>query len=321
MKDNALRSAVTRAVLTELAAGGEFWAPVATSSRHCHLSPADLERLFGRPLTPLRMLEQPGQFAAEEKVTLETPKGKLSLRVVGPVRKESQVEISLTEARQLGLNPPIRLSGDLENSPGCRLTCGDRSVDLSRGVIAAARHLHISGEEAAVYGLRDGEEVSLRSDGPRSAVMEHVIVRAGAGHVLEAHIDTDEANAFGIRSGQLCRLLLQGEAGRGLFPAGAPGARPAVSPPAPPAGAQIPGAGRVPPPVSVSPRQAVKETLLDYSGDPGFLLTEELLYRAAARGMKYIRLAPGALVTPLARDVAWEKGIELIRQDGRNDRG
>lgn len=342
MSDTGLRSAVQRAVLAELAEIGEYWVPVASSSRHCHLSRADLERLFGpgHELTPLRMLEQPGQFAAEEKVTLETPKGRMILRVVGPVRKESQVELSLTDARQMGLSLPIRLSGDLEGSPGCRLTNGGRQADLPRGVIAAARHLHMSPAEAAAYGLKDGQEVSLRPEGPRGAVMEHVIVRSGSGHVLEAHIDTDEANAFGIRSGQLCRLIRPGTAegipAGSLFPgaaagAGAPGpgsffprtamtGMPGPGIPVPPPGGRISVGG--PPARSPSgtepPRR--KETLLDYSGRPDLLLTEELLQRAAENGMKYIRLAPGALVTPLARDVAWEKGIELIYPDGKNER-
>lgn len=326
MNDTGLRSAVMRAVLTELAAAGETWVPVAISGRHCHLSRADLERLFGpgHELTPMRMLEQPGQFAAEEKVTLETPKGRLNLRVVGPVRKESQVELSLTEARQLGLAVPVRLSGELEGSPGCRLISAGGSADLPRGVIAAARHLHMSPGEAAAFGLRDGQEVSIRAEGPRGAVMEHVIVRSGNGHALEAHIDTDEANALGIRGGQLCRLLIPG---RELRPAaGAPAGTSASSLPQE-AVRRVPGilpgtgpaaGGAVPRPAAETPRR--KETLLDYSGKPDLLLSEELVYRAAGQGMRYIRLAPGALVTPLARDVAWEKGIELIYPDGKNER-
>ena len=339
MNEKELRFAVTRMVLTELAAAGEYWVPVAVSSRHCHLCPADLERLFGpgHTLTPLRPLSQPGQFAAEEKVTLETPKGRMSLRVVGPVRKETQVELSLTDARQMGLSPPIRLSGELEGSPGGRLTNGEKSVEISRGIIAAARHLHMSPEEAAAYGLRDGQEVSLLSGGPRGGTMEHLIVRAGKGHLMEVHLDTDEANAFGLRGGELCRLILPGapvfgfpgregaaaprsawagysggnigEARRSpawpVFPGGTNGE--ARRSPAPPASGETRLSGRETPPAP-----ARKETLLDYSGKKDLLLTEEMLYRAAAQGMKYIRLAPGALVTPLARDVAWEKGIEIV---------
>ena len=308
MNDKELRSAVTRAVLTEMAGLGERWVPVATSNRHCHLIQADLERLFGpgHTLTPLRMLEQPGQFAAEEKVTLETPKGKMTLRVVGPVRRESQVELSLTDGRQLGLSPPIRLSGELDGSPGCRLSNGERTLDLARGVIAAARHLHMSAEEALAYGVVNGQEVTLRFDGIRGADVSHVIVRAGQGHRLEAHIDTDEANAFGIHSGQLCRLIIPGAVERKLPPA-----------------VQARGTMLIAPPEKAqasSEKPARKETVLDYSGKPDLLLTEELVNRAAAQGMKYIRLAYGAMVTPLARDAAWEKKIELIYPDGKQER-
>lgn len=333
MSDTGLRSAVVRAVLAELAGVGEYWVPAAVSSRHCHLSRADLERLFGpgHELTPLRMLEQPGQFAAEEKVALETPKGRLTLRVVGPVRKESQVELSLTEARQLGLSVPVRLSGELEGSPGGRLVSGERSTDLPRGVIAAARHLHMSPAEAAAFGLRDGQEVSLRAEGPRGGTLDHVIVRSGSGHVMEAHIDTDEANAFGIRGGQLCRLIRP--AAGAPAPGGIPGAagllqgliRAPAESPQPAGSGKAAGIGSVPAAEAAAPGPRAeplrrKETLLDYSGRPDLLLTEELVYRAAGQGMKYIRLAPGALVTPLAWDVAWEKGIELIYPDGKNER-
>ena len=323
MSEKELRSAVMRAVLTELAAAGELWVPVATSSRHCHLSQTDLERLFGpgHRLTPMRMLEQPGQFAAEEKVELETPRGRMSLRVVGPIRTESQVELSMTDARQLGLSPPVRLSGDLNGSPGCRLKNGERTADLSRGVIIAARHLHMSGEEAQVYGLKDGQEVAIRAYGQRGSTMEHLIVRAGNGHLLEAHIDTDEANAFGIRSGQICRMILPAGSGAGRVRPAAEMRRGLTVP----AGG-IPGtvigtgtAGSANQTRELPPNRGM-DTFMDYSGKPDFLLTEELVCRAAGQGKKYIRLAPGALVTPLARDVAWEKGIELIFPDGKRER-
>ena len=288
MKDNALRSAVTRAVLTELAAGGEFWAPVATSSRHCHLSPADLERLFGRPLTPLRMLEQPGQFAAEEKVTLETPKGKLSLRVVGPIRKETQVELSLTDSAKLGLKPPVRMSGQLENSPGCVLKQGDRSIQISRGVIVAARHIHMSAEEAAAYRVRNGDLVSLQVEGVRAVTLENVIVRCGEGHVLEVHIDKDEANACGLEDGTLCRVIVPGEVPRAPVPGPAPAApRPAYEP--------------------------ARPTMLDLTGEKARLITEEDVVRASGNGYKVIRYGKDAIVTPLARDAASEKRVELAR--------
>ena len=180
-----------------------------SSNRHCHLSREDTDRLFGPgyQLTKLRDLVQPGQYACNEKVTLETPKGAVSLRVVGPIRKETQVELSLTDSAKLGLKPPVRMSGRLEGSPGCVLKQGDRSIQIPRGVIVAARHLHLSAAQAALFGLRDGQIVRLRSEGDRAVIFENVIVRAGDGHDMEVHIDTDEANAVAMSGSTMMEVL------------------------------------------------------------------------------------------------------------------
>ena len=209
MNEKELRAAVERVILSELAKIGEPYVPVMSSNRHCHLCQADVERLFGAGyrLTKLRDLVQPGQFACNERVTIETEKGKLTLRVVGPARGKTQVELSLTDAIKLGLRPPIRMSGELEGSPGCVLSSGNARITLSSGVIVAARHLHMSPEEAQAFDLRDGDVVSLRVEGPRPATLDGFIVRSGAAHRLEAHIDTDEANACALRDGQLCRVI------------------------------------------------------------------------------------------------------------------
>ena len=209
MNEKELRAAVERVILSELAKIGEPYVPVMSSNRHCHLCQADVERLFGAGyrLTKLRDLVQPGQFACNERVTIETEKGKLTLRVVGPARDRTQVELSLTDAIKLGLRPPIRMSGELEGSPGCVLSSGNARITLSSGVIVAARHLHMSPEEAQAFDLRDGDVVSLRVEGPRPATLDGFIVRSGAAHRLEAHIDTDEANACALRDGQLCRVI------------------------------------------------------------------------------------------------------------------
>ena len=169
-----------------------------SSNRHCHLCQADVERLFGAGyrLTKLRDLVQPGQFACNERVTIETEKGKLTLRVVGPARDRTQVELALTDAIKLGLRPPIRMSGELEGSPGCVLSSGNARITLSSGVIVAARHLHMSPEEAQAFDLRWRRGQPSR-EGPRPATLDGFIVRSGAAHRLEAHIDTDEANACG----------------------------------------------------------------------------------------------------------------------------
>lgn len=209
MNEKELRAAVERVILSELAKIGEPYVPVISSNRHCHLCQADVERLFGAGyrLTKLRDLVQPGQFACNERVTIETEKGKTTLRVVGPARDRTQVELSLTDAIKLGLRPPIRMSGELEGSPGCVLSSGNARITLSSGVIVAARHLHMSPEEAQAFDLRDGDVVSLRVEGSRPATLDGFIVRSGAAHRLEAHIDTDEANACALRDGQLCRVI------------------------------------------------------------------------------------------------------------------
>ncbi len=146
MNEKELRAAVERVILSELAKIGEPYVPVMSSNRHCHLCQADVERLFGAGyrLTKLRDLVQPGQFACNERVTIETEKGKLTLRVVGPARGKTQVELALTDAIKLGLRPPIRMSGELEGSPGCVLSSGNARITLLSGVIVAARHLHMS---------------------------------------------------------------------------------------------------------------------------------------------------------------------------------
>ena len=286
MNDQELRGRIQRLVLTELARLGHAYAPVMSSNRHCHLSREDTDRLFGPgyQLTKLRDLVQPGQFACREKVTLETPKGTVSLRVVGPIRKETQVELSLTDSAKLGLKPPVRMSGKTEGSPGCVLKQGDRSIQIPRGVIVAARHIHMSDEEAAAYGVKNGDTVALRVDGSRAATLENVIVRCGDGHVLEVHIDKDEANACGLEDGTLCRVIV-------------PGRAPQTEPP--PAGRQNP--------------EPERPTMLDLTGEKARLITEEDVLRASGNGYRVIRYGKDAIVTPLARDAARDKQVELAK--------
>ncbi|MBQ8129601.1 MAG: phosphate propanoyltransferase [Clostridia bacterium] len=297
MNEKELQSAVERIILTELARLGEPFVPVVSSNRHCHLSQKDVEALFGEgyQLTRLRDLSQPGQFACNEQVTIETEKGKMKLRVVGPARRETQVELAQTDAVKLGLRPPLRMSGELENTPGCVLSSGERRVTIPRGVIVAARHLHLSPEEAEAYGLADGDVVSLKVEGPRPCVMENVVVRSGPGHRLEVHVDTDEANACLLKSGQLCRVIRGTQA-------------------APAAGALTAALGRAPAPAvpRAEPKpEAKRETMLDVSREPRRLITEDDVRQAARDGYKIIRYGKDAILTPLARDTAYEKGIEL----------
>lgn len=299
MNEKELRSVVQRVILSELAKIGEPYVPVMSSNRHCHLSQADVERLFGPgyQLTKMRDLVQPGQFACNERVVIETEKGKMTLRVVGPARKESQIELSFTDAVKLGLKPPVRMSGELEGSPGCTLSNGDRRLTLSKGVIVAARHLHMAPDEAEAFGLKDGDVVSLQVEGQRAAVLNNVLVRSGKGHLMEAHIDKDEANACGLKDGQLCRVLLRRESAPAQVAAPQPHT---FAPPPKPQAAP-----------SVQPPK--KPTMLDLSGERRRLITEDDVRRAALDGYRIIRYGKDAILTPLARDAASDKRIELAQ--------
>jgi putative phosphotransacetylase len=207
-----IKRIVDIAVATALAKGGKFYVPVAVSNRHMHICQEDIEKLFGKgySLSRGRELNQPGQYASEEKVTVIGPKGKIeNVRILGPIRKETQVEVSLTDAYKLGIEPMIRMSGDLIGTPGCKLAGPMGETTISRGVILSARHLHLSAEEASVFGLKNKDVVRIRMQGVRALVFENVVVRSGEGHSMEMHIDTDEANAAGITCGQLLELIRQ----------------------------------------------------------------------------------------------------------------
>lgn len=176
--------------------------PVEISARHLHLSQADLETLFGKgyQLTPKKDLSQPGQYACEERVTVVGPKKELKgVSVLGPVRKETQVEISLTDARSIGVKAPIRESGDIAGSAGCKLVGPAGEVELTEGVIAAKRHIHMTCADAENYGLVDKQIVSVKLDtDERSVVLGDVVVRVSDSYKLAMHLDTDEGNAAAV---------------------------------------------------------------------------------------------------------------------------
>ncbi|CAA7602855.1 phosphate propanoyltransferase/2-acylglycerol O-acyltransferase [Acididesulfobacillus acetoxydans] len=178
--------------------------PVGISSRHVHLTTAHIEQLFGpgHRLTKLKDLSQPGQFACEETVTLIGPKGSLSgVRILGPARKESQVELAATDTFKLGVKPPVRDSGNLAGTPGIELVGTSGRVRLVQGVIIAARHIHMSPMEAAAYGLKDGDRVEVPVPGERGGILDNVRIRVGPHYALDFHLDTDEGNAFGLKNG------------------------------------------------------------------------------------------------------------------------
>lgn len=171
---------------------------VETSARHVHLTQEQIETLFGQgaQLTVKKMLSQPGQFASEQRVTVVGPKKELAnISILGPARKAGQVEISLTDARSIGIAAPVRESGDVEGTPGCKVVgpCGE--VELPCGVIAAKRHIHMTPADAEKFGVKDKEIVSVRLDTARPLIFGDVVVRVNDNFALAMHIDTDESNA------------------------------------------------------------------------------------------------------------------------------
>jgi propanediol utilization protein len=175
---------------------------VNVSARHCHVTQEDLERLYGKghKLTPFKQLYQDGFFAAEETVTIVGPRQRTitGLRILGPCRDHSQVELAFSDAILLGLEPPVRKSGDHRDSPGAYLMGPAGMIRLERGVIRHERHVHIGPADAAYYGVKDGDRLHLRIRSDCSAVLEDLLVRQAPAAKLEVHLDTDEGNAVNL---------------------------------------------------------------------------------------------------------------------------
>ena len=185
---------------------------VETSARHIHLSQADLETLFGQghELTCKKELSQTGQYACEEKVEVVGTKGSLKMSVLGPTRNATQVELSLTDARSIGVNAPIRESGDIAGTGSCKLVGPCGSVELKEGVIAAKRHIHVTPEAAVELGVNDKDVVYVKVDSAeRSVVFGDVVVRVSPKFALAMHVDTDESNAGAFKGevyGEIVKL-------------------------------------------------------------------------------------------------------------------
>ena len=291
---------ILRAVLTEMAKEGFRYVPVGISARHVHLCAQNLKKLFGEgyELHPFKDLSQPGQFASQEKVTIEGPKGRIeNVRVLGPVRKITQVEISLTDAMTLGIKDvPVHMSGDIDNTPGVRIIGPAGSVDLPGGVIAAARHLHMSADQARAFKLHNGDVVSLRVTGDRPCIMENVVVRSGDGHELEVHLDTDEANAFHLKNGDYLELIESG----GVCCRDS-GLTPDLQKISERAAAAVSG-------MAVDDDDAQNGQVLD-------LVTESDINNAQRAGVTCVYCERKALITPSARDRALQLGIEIVRAE------
>ena len=187
---------------------GNIFIEMEASGRHVHVTKEQARTLFGHELTPERPLSQPGQWVAKERVTVIGPKGEFkNVAVLGPERKEGQVEISLTDGRHLGMTPPIRPSGSVENSPGAVLKGPEGEVRLPCGVIAAQRHIHITPADAARFGVQDKQVVRLQTYTARPLVFDDVLVRVSDDFATRVHLDIDEANACGYKQGDLGRIL------------------------------------------------------------------------------------------------------------------
>ena len=183
---------------------------IGLSNKHLHLQKEHIEILFGKghELTPTKPLVQPGQFACEEKVDIVGPKNTLKgIRVLGPARSETQVEVAMTDARTLGIKAPVRESGKLEGTPGCKIVgpCGE--VEIDHGVIVALRHVHLSPAQAEEAGVKDKDIVSIKIEGERGLVFNNVLVRSGDAHEREVHLDTDEGNAAGCGPDAVCTII------------------------------------------------------------------------------------------------------------------
>lgn len=273
-----LKRLVTASVLTQLAADGFRYVPLAVSARHIHLTAEHVAILFGRghALTPRSKLSQPNQFAARETLTFQGARGEIqNIRVLGPTRAETQLELSVTDCFKAGVAPMVRMSGALDGTPGGVIIGPAGRVEMEHGVVVARRHLHMNPSQARAYGLEDQQVVSVKIDGPRPGRMEDVTVRVGDGHWLDLHIDTDEANAFLVKTGDLAALETEGAA-----------ASPVESP-------------ALPPPVH-SPKWD--------------LVTEEVVRQAAQKNEKQIVCAKGGLVTPAAWDAAKSLQIEIVKE-------
>ena len=290
------RKDIRNAVLSHLAAMGTKFVPAGVSARHVHLSQADLDCLFGpgHSLHPCKALSQPGQFAAQERVAVAGPRGELAnVRVLGPVRGKTQVELTFSEAKKLGVPGQVRMSGDVDGTPGCTLKGPAGQLAIPQGVIVPARHLHLSPQQAACFGLKDGQAVSLRMSGQRGGMLDQVICRVGEGHDLEVHLDTDEANALCVTDGDLLELVCpEPERSAGCSCGG---------------GCKCGGSCGGHKTEAAPPPEKPRET------EPMDLVTERDVEEAWKRGIPVIRCLPRCIVTDAARERAMSLEIEIKR--------
>lgn len=220
MKDQvnqALIEKITKAVMEELAkqqiigsSEPKTHVPVGISARHLHLQKEHVEPLFGKgyELTKFKDISQPGQYACNEKVMIKGPRGTIeNVRVLGPLRKQTQVEIAASDARKLGVAPPVRSSGNLAGSAPITIIGPKGAISLTEGCIIADRHIHMHPNDAAAYGVSDGQKVSVLVDGEKGGVIGQVTIRVNERYALDMHLDTDDANAFGLTGNEWLPII------------------------------------------------------------------------------------------------------------------
>lgn len=250
--------------------------PTGVSNRHVHLSAHHMGRLFGNDLTKWRGLSQPGQYVAAETVILAGPKGSLEgVRVLGPAREQSQAELSTSDTYKLGIPAEVRESGDIQGTPGITVIGPEGSVQLDEGVIIAKRHIHMRPEDAEQFQVYDGDIVHVKADGERSLIFDQVVVRVNKNFTLDFHIDFEEANAAGLKHGDYVHIVHR-----------------------------VPSAGRA------SREAASKSTVAPQTeSKKGLaLITEE----TAKNALDQLYIQPGGIITPLARDVIKDRGLNII---------
>lgn len=210
MERSELYKVVRNSLLVELAKIGDKNVPVSILNRHILLSRADVIGLFGAgyQLRPIKEMSQSGQFVCEEKITLLGPRGTIAdVRVIGPECQQTQVEVSFTDSQLLGIKPVVRMSGSLLGTPGIRVSGPAGVISLHYGVIIPARHLHMSNEQAAAYGLKDGDTVKIRKSGMQIPAFDDVAVCTGKNQNIEVHLNTDDGTSAGINCGEIVEIM------------------------------------------------------------------------------------------------------------------
>lgn len=260
--------------------------PVEVSAKHVHLTKEAVGQLFGAgaTLTPKRPLSQPGQFLSEERVTLVTPKGRIeNVAVLGPEREEVQTELSLTDCRALGIDAPVCMSGDLAGAGDVYIIGPKGMIFAKESVIIAQAHIHITPQEAGEIGITDGQRVSVTIGGERKITLENVICRVSSQAALAMHIDFDEANACMLPRNATARMRVSGGAGAADTCVDRKASKPAAG-------------------------NAVYE---------GKLITEAVARRFASEKQSTLTVAKGVVLTPSAKDVLRQSGIEVLWQGRR----